>query len=313
MTRQKIILDCDPGRDDALAIALALASPRELDLLGITTVAGNVPLELTQRNARLICDLAGHKDVLVYAGEAAPYQGSPITAEAVHGNSGLEGIDIFEPTVPLQEQHAVEFIIDTLLGEQDDEITLVPVGPLTNIARAIERAPEVLPKIKHIVLMGGARSECGNITPCAEFNIYADAHAAAIVFECDRPITVISLDLTNQVLATNDHVERLAALGTPIACGLSNLFADERSNNIDRFGTAFHPAHDPCTIAWLLWPELIKSKHVNAVIDTREGLTYGATVVDFWNKTHRKPNVNWGYGIDAEAFFERYIHCIATL
>ena len=311
--RRKIIMDCDTGRDDALAIALALASPNELELLGITAVAGNVPLELTQRNARLICDLANNRDIKVFAGEAASLQGAQTTAQTVHGETGLQGLDVFEPSVPLQKLHGVDFIIETLSKAQDNEIILVPTGPLTNIARMIERAPDLLSKIQHIVLMGGARSECGNITPTAEFNIYADPHAANLVFECGRPITVISLDLTNQVLATDDHLCRLAAIGTPIAQGLANLFVDERPYNVERFGAGVHPAHDPCTIACLLWPDLISTKFVNAVVDTREGLTFGSTVVDFWNKTERKPNVHWGYNIDVDVFFERFIERIAGL
>jgi len=310
---KKIIMDCDTGRDDALAIALALASPSELKLLGITAVAGNVPLELTQRNARLICDLANHRDIRVFAGEAVPRQGAHTTAQAVHGETGLQGLDVFEPSVPLQKLHGVDFIIETLSQARDDEIILVPTGPLTNIARVIERAPDLLSKIQHIVLMGGARSECGNITPTAAFNIYADPYAANLVFECGRPITVIRLGLSHRVLATDDHLSRLEAIGTAIAKGLAKLFSDERSYNVERFGVGVHPAHDPCTIACLLWPDLILTKFVNAVVDTREGLTFGSTIVDFWNKTDCKPNVHWGSDFDFDVFFERFIERIAGL
>ena len=175
---RKIIIDCDPGQDDAVALFLALASSDELDLLGITAVCGNVPLELTQRNARLMCDIAGCNDMLVYAGCATPMRRPLLTAEMIHGKTGINGIEVFEPKTPLQSEHAVDYIISTLLNAEDDSITLVPVGPLTNIGVAIEREPAILPKIEQIVLMGGAMREGGNRTPSAEFNILVDPAAA---------------------------------------------------------------------------------------------------------------------------------------
>ena len=185
MSRQRIIIDCDPGQDDAVALFLAMASPAELEILGITAVAGNVPLELTQRNVRLMCDIAGHVDIPVFAGCDRPMVRDLLTAEKVHGKTGIDGVEIVEPTTPLQEQHAVDFIVETLRAAEDESVTLVPTGPLTNIGTVIDRAPDVLPKIRQLVIMGGAMREGGNYSPSAEFNILVDPHAADIVFGCD--------------------------------------------------------------------------------------------------------------------------------
>ncbi len=193
---RKIIIDCDPGQDDAVALFLAFASPDEFDLLGITTVGGNVPLELTSRNARLMCDIAGRQDVPVFAGCAEPMVRPLMTAEMVHGATGINGIDVFEPETPLQSDHAVDYIIRTLLAADDASVTLVPMGPLTNVAvRPSTESQRVLPKVEQIVLMGGAMREGGNRTPSAEFNILVDPDAADIVFKCGRPITQMGLDV----------------------------------------------------------------------------------------------------------------------
>ena len=201
MTKRSIIIDCDPGQDDAIALLLALSSPDELDVLGITAVAGNVPLELTERNARQIRDICKRSDIPVFAGCSQPMQRDLVTAEYVHGTTGIDGIDIVEPELPLEDLHTVDFIIETLHGADDESVTLVPIGPLTNVGTAIQRDSVILTKVREIVIMGGAMREGGNRTPSAEFNIFVDPHAADIVFRCGRPITVMGLDVTHQVLA----------------------------------------------------------------------------------------------------------------
>src|SRR5215471_13187160 len=211
---QKIILDCDPGHDDALAILLACASP-ELEVLGITTVAGNVPLDKTTYNALRVCEVAGLHHVPVFAGMSRPLVRKLYTAEHVHGKSGLEGPKFPEPTRSLDPRHAVEFIVDTVM-HSDEPTTLVPTGPLTNIAAVLIREPQVVERVKEIVLMGGALYE-GNVTPSAEFNIYVDPHAAKVVFDSGIPITMIGLDTTHQALATPERVAKMKALGTPIS------------------------------------------------------------------------------------------------
>ena len=249
MTR-KTIIDCDPGQDDAVALFLALASPEEIDLLGITTVGGNVPLELTHRNARMMCDIAA-ADVPVYAGCDKPMRRPLKTAEYIHGETGIDGIDVFEPRNELQEQHGVDFIIETLLAADDNSITLVPTGPLTNIGTVIDREPGVLDKVEQIVLMGGAMREGGNRTPSAEFNILVDPDAADIVFRCGRPIVQMGLDVTHQVLSTRDRVDRILALDNPVARATAGMIGFFERYDMSKYSAPGAPLHDPCTVAWL--------------------------------------------------------------
>jgi inosine-uridine nucleoside N-ribohydrolase len=303
MTR-KIIIDCDPGQDDAVALFLAMASPDDLELLGVTAVAGNVPLELTQRNARQMCDIAGRSDVPVYAGCSEPMVRSLKTAEMIHGKTGINGIDVFEPQTPLQSQHAVDYIIDTLLAAEDDSITLVPVGPLTNIGTAIDKEPAILPKIEQIVLMGGAMREGGNRTPSAEFNILVDPDAADIVFRCGRPITQMGLDVSHQVLSTRDRVERIKTLGNPVADATAGMLSFFDRFDTKKYKSRGAPLHDPCTIAWLLKPGLFEGKDCNVSIETQSELTLGHTAVDFWHVTDRPINVHWVYEVDADGFYD---------
>ena len=311
MTR-KIIIDCDPGQDDAIALLLAFASPAELELLGITTVGGNVPLELTHRNARMMCDIAGAQDVPVYAGCADPIVRKLVTAEAIHGQTGINGIDVFEPRTPLQDEHAVDFIIRTLLDAQDASVTLVPTGPLTNIATAIEKEPAILPKIELIVLMGGAMREGGNRTPSAEFNILVDPEAADIVLRCGRSITQLGLDVTHQVLSTRDRVERIKALGNPVADATAGMLSFFDRYDTKKYTSKGAPLHDPCTVAWLLRPELFTGKDCNVSVETQSELTLGHTAVDFWHVTDRPVNVHWVYDVDADGFYDLLVERLAT-
>ncbi len=308
---KKIIIDCDPGQDDAVALLLAFASPDELELLGITTVGGNVPLALTQRNARMICDIAGQQRVPVFAGCAEPLQRKLQTAEAIHGQTGINGLDVFEPQTPLQSRHAVEFIIDTLLAAGDASITLVPTGPLTNIATAINKEPTILPHIERIVVMGGAMREGGNRTPSAEFNILVDPQAADIVFRCGRPITAMGLDVTHQVLSTRDRVERIRALANPVAIATADMLSFFDRYDTVKYASKGAPLHDPCTIAWLLRPDLFVGRDCNISIETQSELTMGHTAVDFWHVTDRPVNATWIHGVDAPAFYDLLVSRLA--
>jgi purine nucleosidase len=299
---RKIIIDCDPGQDDAVALFLAFASP-ELEVLGITTVGGNVPLELTHRNARMMCDLASSK-VPVFAGCDKPMQRALRTAEYIHGETGIDGIDVFEPETPLQAQHGVDFIIETLLGAADNSITLVPTGPLTNIGTAIDREPAILPRIERIVLMGGAMREGGNRTPSAEFNILVDPEAADIVFNCRRPITQMGLDVTHQVLSTKERVDRIRALANPVADATAGMIGFFERYDMSKYSAPGAPLHDPCTVAWLIAPGLFTGKDCNVAIETQSELTLGHTAVDFWHVTDRPENVHWVYAVDSDGFYE---------
>ncbi len=309
---QKIIIDTDPGQDDAVAILLALASP-ELEVLGITTVAGNVPLDLTSRNARIICELAGRRDIPVFAGCAQPLQRDLVTAEHVHGKTGLDGIELPEPTMPLEAQHAVDFIIETLQAQATGSVILCPLGPLTNIATALQRAPDIASRIQRIVLMGGAYFEVGNITPAAEFNIYVDPEAADIIFKSGIPLVVASLDVTHKALTSQDWIKGLRALKTPVGdavAGWTDFF--ERFDTA-KYGSNGAPLHDPCVIAWLLAPQIFTGREINVEIETHSPLTLGMTVADWWGVTARPANALFLGSIDRQAFFDLLTERLARL
>ena len=303
MSKRPIIIDCDPGQDDAVALFLALASPAELELLAITTVAGNVPLTLTQRNARMMCDIAGATRTRVFAGCDRPMRRAPITAEKVHGKTGIDGVEIFDPETPLQAQHAVDFIVETLAAADPNSVTLVPVGPLTNIGTAIGRAPHIVSGIREIVLMGGAMREGGNHSPSAEFNILVDPDAADIVLRCGAPVTMFGLDVTHQVLSTRERVERIAALGNDVAAAASGMLGFFHRHDTKKYGSEGAPLHDPCTIAYLLEPDLFELERCNVSVETGSELTVGHTAVDFWPVTDRLHNCDWAYRVDAGGFY----------
>ncbi|MDJ0994301.1 MAG: nucleoside hydrolase [Dinoroseobacter sp.] len=310
---RNIIIDTDPGQDDAVAILLALASPGEIEVLGITAVAGNVPLPLTQKNARIVCELAGRPDVPVFAGCSAPLTRTLVTAEHVHGKTGLDGPQLSDPTMPLQEWHGVDFIIDTLRREPSGTVTLCPLGPLTNIATAFQRAPDIIARVAEIVLMGGAYFQVGNITPAAEFNIYVDPEAAEIVFRSGAPITTMPLDVTHKALTTAPHVQGFRNMGTKagtMVAAWTDFF--ERFDK-EKYGSDGAPLHDPCVIAYLLEPEMFSGRHVNVEIETKSNLTRGMTVADWWRVTDRTPNAMFMGHLDADRFFDLLTERIARL
>jgi purine nucleosidase len=311
MTR-KIIIDTDPGQDDAVAILLALASP-ELEVLGITCVAGNVPLALTSLNARKVCELAGRPDMRVFAGCDRPMTRTLVTAENVHGKSGLDGIDLPEPEMALQEQHAVEFLIETLREAPSGTVTLCPLGPLTNIATAFERAPDIKDRVAEIVLMGGAYFEVGNTTPAAEFNIHVDPQAAEIVFKSGVPIVVMPLDVTHKALTSRARVEAFRAMGTQVGHAVASWTDFFERFDMAKYGSEGAPLHDPCVIAYLLAPELFTGRHINVEIETQSELTMGMTVADWWRVTDRAPNAIFIGDIDAAGFYALLIERIARL
>ena len=312
MSARKIIIDTDPGQDDAVAILLALASP-ELELLGISCVAGNVPLALTSKNARIVCELAGRPEVRVFAGCDRPMARPLVTAEHVHGKTGLDGIDLPDPSMPLQDQHSVDFLIETLRTEPAGTVTICPIGPLTNIATAMERAPDIIPRIQEIVLMGGAYFEVGNITPTAEFNIYVDPEAAKIVFGRGVPLTVMPLDVTHKALTTRARVEAFRALPGRVGPAVASWTDFFERYDKEKYGSEGAPLHDPCTVAYLLKPELFSGRHINVEVETGAELTLGMTVADWWRVTTRTPNANFIGGVDADGFFALLTERLARL
>ena len=309
---QSLIIDTDPGQDDAVAILLALASP-EINLLGITTVAGNVPLALTQENARKICDLAGRTDMQVFAGLDRPLVRPLVTAEHVHGRTGLDGPVLPDPETPLQEQHAVDYIIDTLRREPAGSVTLAPIGPLSNIAMAMQRAPDTIPRIRQIILMGGAYFEVGNITPAAEFNIYVDPHAAQIVFASGVPITMMPLDVTHKALTRTDRVAALRAIGNRTGVAVAEMLEFFERFDEAKYGSDGGPLHDPCTVAWMIAPDIFNGRPCNVEIETASPLTMGMTVVDWWQVSSRPHNALVIGDLDADRFFALITERLATL
>ena len=313
MPPRKIIIDTDPGQDDAVAILLALASPEEIEVLGLTAVAGNVPLGLTARNARMVCELAGRRDVPVHAGCDRPLAHDLVTAEHVHGKTGLDGPDLPAPTMPLTEGHAVDFLIDTLRREPTGTVTLCPLGPLTNIATAFQRAPDVVERVQEIVLMGGAYFEVGNITPAAEFNIYVDPEAAETVFKSGAPLTVMPLDVTHKALVTTPRNEAFRALGTRVGVAVAEMTDFFERFDREKYGSEGAPLHDPCVTAYLIGPDLFRGRHVNVEIETASPLTRGMTVADWWGVTDRAPNAMFMGDLDADGFFALLTERLARL
>ena len=309
---QSLIIDTDPGQDDAVAILLALASP-EIRLLGITTVAGNVPLELTEVNARKVCDLAGRTDIPVFAGLDRPLIRPLVTAELVHGRTGLDGPDLPDPVTPLQDQHAVDYIIETLRNEPEGSVTIAPIGPLSNIAMAIQRAPDIIPRIRQIVLMGGAYFEVGNITPAAEFNIYVDPHAAQLVFASGVPITMMPLDVTHKAMTRTDRVGAMRAIGNRTSTAVAEMLEFFERFDEAKYGSDGGPLHDPCTVAWMIAPDIFTGRKCNVQIETASPLTMGMTVVDWWQVTSHAHNALVIGELDADRFFALITERLATL
>lgn len=310
--RHSVIIDCDPGQDDAVALLMAYGSRDELDIRGVTTVAGNVPLRLTQENARRVTELAGVDDIPIYTGCPRPLVRDLTTAEWIHGATGLDGCGLPDATMPLAEGHAVDFIVDTCLAADDGAITLAPTGPLTNIAMAMVKAPAILPKIKEIVLMGGVMDH-GNVTPAAEFNIYVDPHAAHVVFTCGRPVTMLGLDVTHKAITTPARLDAIKSIGTPVSESVAGMLTFYNKYDIDRYGMEGGPLHDPCVIAYLLRPALFSGRHVHVAIDTTSELSMGRTVVDWWDGNDDPANATVIDAIDADGFYALLTERLARL
>ena len=310
---RRIIIDTDPGIDDAVAILLALATPEELEVLGIVAVAGNLPLVQTERNARRVCELAGRAAVPVYAGCERPILRPPETAEHIHRETARDRLLLPEPTIALQAQHGVDFFVETLRAAEAGTITVCALGPLTNIAMALVKAPEITGRIGELVVMGGACFKLGNVTPTAEFNIHVDPHAAAAVFESGIPITMLPLDVTHQLLTTGPRRDALRALGNRCGQAVAALLASFERNRRAKFGTRATALHDPSVIAYLLSPTLFQGREVNVAVETQSSLTMGMTVVDWWGVTGRKPNVRMMNTVDADGFFDLLTEKLARL
>ncbi len=307
--KHKIILDCDPGHDDAIAILLAGHHP-QIDLLAVTTVAGNQAAEKTVQNALKVCSFAGLTSTRIARGMQRPLVRVSQHATNIHGESGLDGPRIPEPAIEPVAMHAVDLIIDLLMHSEGD-ITLVATGPLTNIATAMRREPAIVPKIKAISLMGGAIG-LGNVTPAAEFNIHFDAEAAAIVFNCGRPITMAPLEVTHLALATDKVIGRLRASQRRVAGLTADLLVYFAETYRRVFGFPAPPLHDPCAVAAVIDPTIMRTRKVHVEIETTGDWTYGRTVCDIYGSLQSTANVQLGYTLDVERFWEMVIGTLLT-
>jgi purine nucleosidase len=280
MTTRSLIIDCDPGVDDAVGLFLAFAAP-ELELLAITTVGGNVPVTATARNARIMRQIAGREDVPVFAGAERPLVREPAGAGEFHGLEGAGDLTVFEPEAPAAEGHAVDAIIRLVMSRPTGEVALSVMGPMTNVALAMRKEPRLAAHLGCVVVMGGARSEGGNITASAEFNIWADPDAAAEVFASGCEMIVMGLDATHQVRATEDRIAAIEGIGTPAADATASMlrFSQRIERQIVRGEDP--PLHDPCTVAWLLKPELFRTRPCRIAVETASDLTRGHTAVEF--------------------------------
>jgi purine nucleosidase len=308
VTKRPIIIDTDPGLDDALAILLAFASP-ELEVLGLTAVAGNVPLDATTANALRLCELGRRGDVPVFAGCDRPLA-RPAVTTLRHGETGLDGADLPAPIMAPRKEHAVRWLIDRIMGAAPGTITLCAIGPLTNVATALTEEPRLGRRLAGIVIMGGAGRVSGNITPEAEFNIYVDPHAADIVFACGGDLTLVPLDLTQQVLVTAAIVGRIRAIGTAVARAAAGMLEFYNSKPEHALGS---PLHDPCVIAHLLDPTLFSGPFVNVAVELGEGPTLGKTIIDWDGGSGRPNNARVLTVADSEGFFDLLTGRLARL
>ena len=307
---RRVVLDCDPGHDDAMAILLAAASPT-LELEAVTTVAGNQTLDRVTLNARRVCTVAGIDGVPVAAGRDRPLRREPIVAGEIHGASGLDGVDWPEPTVPQDPRDGVDLIIERALTDDPRPLSLVAVGPLTNVAAALTAAPEIAARIDRIAIMGGAIG-LGNWTPSAEFNIYADPEAADVVIRSGVPITMATLEVTHRALATDPVIERIAAFDTPVArmsVALLRYFAETYERV---FGFPAPAVHDPCAVAAIIDPAIVATRHMNVTVELESELSLGRTVCDVYGTTGRTPNVDVGVDLDVDRFWELMIGAVGT-
>jgi purine nucleosidase len=305
-----IIVDTDPSPDDAVTFLMALGSPEEVDLLAVTTVAGNVPLALTTKNALKALELVGRTDIPVYAGAANPLMVPLVTAEYVHGRTGFDGYDLPDPVAKPAPGFAPDAIIDMVMSRPEKTISILALAPLTNIALALIKEPRLAGHLKQIVLMGGARTEGGNVTPAAEFNIYVDPEAAARVFTSGVPLVVLPLDCTHKALTTAARLDRLRAHGTPHMEAFYHLLTWNKQYDAKLWGTDGGPLHDPTTIAWLLKPELFSGRRVHVEVVTG-GPARGMTMVDWWATTGNPANALWLPEIDADGYFDLVIERLA--
>ncbi|QFZ87452.1 nucleoside hydrolase [Variovorax paradoxus] len=308
-----LIIDTDPGADDMIALLFALAAPESLAIQALTTVAGNVPLAKTSRNARLACEWAGRPELPVYAGAERPLQRTPIYAANIHGREGLTGVAVHDPAVPLAEGSAIDYLVRTLRAAPEHSVTLAMLSPQTNLALALEQAPDIVRGLRELVLMAGAHFNGGNITPVAEFNVFADPHAAEAVLQCGVPITMLPLDVTHKILTSDARIARLRQLGNRAGAIVADILDAYAPQEMAHYGMPGGPVHDATVTAYLLRPDLFQGRRIHVEVDSREGMGFGQTVADWHGSLKRSANVQWIVDGDAQGFFDLLTEHIARL
>lgn len=308
-----LIIDTDPGADDLVALFLAMASPDALNIRAITTVAGNVRLAKTSRNARLAREWAGREEIPVYAGAGRPLVRPPIYAAEVHGEEGLTGVSVHEPKQGLAKGNAVQYLVDTLGAAEPHSITIAMLGPQTNLALALIQQPDIVDGIKEVVVMGGAHFNGGNITPAAEFNLFADPHAAQVVLASGVKLTYLPLDVTHKLLTSESRLKQLAAVNNRASKQVVDILNAYIKHDMDLYGMPGGPVHDASVIAYLLKPELFSGRQIHMTVDSREGPTFGQTVADWYGVLKQPANVLWIGDGDAQGLFDLLSERLARL
>lgn len=309
----ELIIDTDPGADDLVALFLAMASPGELNIRAITTVAGNVRLEKTARNARLAREWAGREDIPVYAGAGRPLVRAPIYAAEVHGEEGITGVQVHEPKQGLAAGNAVQYLVDTLSAAKPHSITIAMLGPQTNLALALIQQPGIAQGIKEVVVMGGAHFNGGNITPVAEFNLYADPHAAEVVLASGVKLTYLPLDVTHKLLTSDARLKQLSAVNNRASKQVVDILNAYIQHDMQLYGMPGGPVHDASVIAYLLKPEMFSGRQIHMSVDSREGPTFGQTVADWYGVLKQPANVMWVEEGDAQGLFDLLSERLARL
>lgn len=310
---RELIIDTDPGADDLVALFLAMASPGELNIRAITTVAGNVRLEKTARNARLAREWAGREDIPVYAGAGRPLVRAPIYAAEVHGEEGITGVQVHEPKQSLAAGNAVQYLVDTLSAAKPHSITIAMLGPQTNLALALIQQPGIAQGIKEVVVMGGAHFNGGNITPVAEFNLYADPHAAEVVLASGVKLTYLPLDVTHKLLTSDARLKQLSAVNNRASKQVVDILNAYIQHDMQLYGVPGGPVHDASVIAYLLKPEMFSGRQIHMSVDSREGPTFGQTVADWYGVLKQPANVMWVEEGDAQGLFDLLSERLARL
>ncbi len=301
---KRIIIDTDPGHDDAFALLLAIASSDELELAAITTVAGNVPLDKTTYNARRLRELVQANHVPIYRGCERPMVNDLVTAEYVHGETGLDGPHLPEPTSDVESAHAVDYLVDTLLAADDKSVTVCLIGPMTNLGMALVKEPAIADKLAEVVIMGGSFREGGNVTPTAEFNVFVDPHAAHVVLTSGVPLTIMPLDVTHQAQATPARIDAFRSLAAPVGEAVAAMLDFAGLFDVSRYGFEGYPLHDPTVIAYLIEPEMFDPRPAYVSVVTDPGSVHGQTIADWWGQTGKEPNAQVMMSLDADRYYQ---------